>query len=588
MPSGHARQVDCTVRPVHPLLAAGPPGCGKSVVLRVLAACLGFELCEWQPPVPTLFHEYQYQRSAGLGYSSKLDAFDEFVLRAKLPALSFRPSAGNSAGANARRGGSDDSSGVDADGAGGAASSQQAPLPASQAAAAAGAAGQAQRGARSLARPKLMVLDDLPHAAGQAERERLAAALGDLARTSRFPLVVCLTETTGRAQQERGLNAASGTYQGLHKVGCGCSAPQAQRQRRTVLVRLPCVVQCPCPADMRPAFLRPAVEMEHSGSCVGGPWLADGRLVDQESLPPPPPCLLLLLRAQDLIAVLEAAQATSISFNPITANNIVKALRAVLEREQLSLPEAALAAIAEQAEGDLHNALNTLQFVCTGQQPAPPPAAATKKGRGTKRKAAGGTVGGKGEGGSAPTATGGDGGEAAHVAFAGRDGMLSLFHALGKLLYNKRDPGAAAGAGAASGELAAAKGPGGSPAAAAIQNSQQQQLRQSQQPSSQPWTANGFWHGKRAAQVEQQAPVAAWCKRAPMQFDPEAVLAGASLDAGGRCLLDCKAPLLFKCWMGGCCLLHAGAGAVLGPFRSSQAVLVQLPSRHIKRVSALS
>ena len=103
--------------------------------------------------------------------------------------------------------------------------------------------------------------------------------------------------------------------------------------------------------------------------------------------------------------------------------------------------------------------------------------------------------------------------------------MLTLFHALGKLLYNKRADGS-------------------SPPA----QQQQQQQQQPQQhaegnrsgagspPASQQqqhrWTANGLWHGGSSEAHAPQAPLAVWARRRPMQFDPEAVLAGASLEAG--------------------------------------------------------
>ncbi len=46
---------------------AGPSGCGKTAVLGVLAREMGFELCEWRAPVPTLWDEHLYQvRSACL------------------------------------------------------------------------------------------------------------------------------------------------------------------------------------------------------------------------------------------------------------------------------------------------------------------------------------------------------------------------------------------------------------------------------------------------------------------------------------------------------------------------------------------
>lgn len=48
--------------------------------------------------------------------------------------------------------------------------------------------------------------------------------------------------------------------------------------------------------------------------------------------PPLPP--------QELVAVLEAHRATTISFNPLTVPNTVKALDAILQREHRALPEA--------------------------------------------------------------------------------------------------------------------------------------------------------------------------------------------------------------------------------------------------------
>lgn len=58
--------------PVHPLPdcpallrvllhITGPSGCGKSATLHVLASSLGFEVVEWNAPVPTLWSDYQYQ-----------------------------------------------------------------------------------------------------------------------------------------------------------------------------------------------------------------------------------------------------------------------------------------------------------------------------------------------------------------------------------------------------------------------------------------------------------------------------------------------------------------------------------------------
>lgn len=77
--------------------------------------------------------------------------------------------------------------------------------------------------------PTLVVVDDLPYAAGPEQRQQIAGALGDLAAGARFPVVVIATETSGKAQQERGLSAAAGSFQGMHKVG-GCVGGQVGKK----------------------------------------------------------------------------------------------------------------------------------------------------------------------------------------------------------------------------------------------------------------------------------------------------------------------------------------------------------------------
>lgn len=43
------------------LVPAGPPGCCKSSMVRVLADELGFDIVEWTAPTPTMWSEYKYQ-----------------------------------------------------------------------------------------------------------------------------------------------------------------------------------------------------------------------------------------------------------------------------------------------------------------------------------------------------------------------------------------------------------------------------------------------------------------------------------------------------------------------------------------------
>ena len=61
---------------------------------------------------------------------------------------------------------------------------------------------------------KLLVIDDLPHAAGLEQRARLAAALALLAAAARCPVVVIATaSSTQGAPGDRGA-----AWHGLHKV----------------------------------------------------------------------------------------------------------------------------------------------------------------------------------------------------------------------------------------------------------------------------------------------------------------------------------------------------------------------------------
>ena len=441
---------------------------------------------------------------------SKLDEFNEFVARTKMPHLSLS-SRGSRAGS----------------GSGGTGGSSQAPA-AAAGAAAGGSSGSAapasqQEGTGRPGRlppsllPTLVVVDDLPHAAGPEQRRQIGEALADLAAGARFPVVVVATETSGKAQQERGLSAAAGTYQGLHKVGRGLLQGLQHGWLACWLGGLYCFAQAP----MLPAS---PSSLLHLPACL------------PSRLPAP----------QELIAVLEAQRATTVSLNPFTPLNIAKALRGILERERRALAEADVVALAEQANGDLHNAIGTLQFVCTGAAAAAAVPPAKLKGRGAKRKA------------PAPAAGAAEGGQQqSKVAYALRDNTLSLFHALGKLLYNKRLAGGTlVGSGSSEGSQQPQQHPSsgdGLPAA-----SQQQQPAGSSMQQRE-WMAHSFWQtaAAEAAAPAAQVPLALWAQRQPLEFDPEAVLSAAGLEAGGWLVAGCLRGVPAACACCSTCSLSA-------------------------------
>ncbi|KAK9832070.1 hypothetical protein WJX81_003996 [Elliptochloris bilobata] len=367
------------------LLVSGPSGCGKTAVLGVLAHELGFELCEWRAPVPTLWADHLYQAERGVAYASKLDDFDSFVAHAKLAGLALGPSAAS--------------------------------LPA-------GAAGTAvvstsiQQGA-SVPPQKLVVVDDLPHAAGAEARLRLVSALGELAATARFPVVVVTTEAGG---------SGAGSDRGSGGVG---------------------------------------------GFPQGGV-------------------------AKELAEAVAAAGAVRIAFNPLTPAFVAKALARVAEAEGLPLAPEAAKALAERCAGDLRAAMEALQLAATGAPPPPPQRKATgARGKSRSRGKA------KAEGSA---------GEAAftallRVADGGRDIGLGPFHALGKLLYNKRlDPEGAHAEPAA-------------PAAAEVATD----AARGEDPSAGPAAA--------AAEERSVPQLVEGLRRAPQAFDAEAVVLHSGLDA---------------------------------------------------------
>jgi len=109
-----------------------------------------------------------------------------------------------------------------------------------------------------------------------------------------------------------------------------------------------------------------------------------------------------------------------IKVNPVAMTFLKKALNRVLELSRLHVGAETVTAIAASADGDLRNAVNALQMWCAGQQKCLRPSKKSKvKGKD------GGSDGGAGAGG---------------LACFSRDGGLTAFHSIGKILHNKRLP----------------------------------------------------------------------------------------------------------------------------------------------------
>ncbi|KAI8470106.1 MAG: hypothetical protein J3K34DRAFT_266674 [Monoraphidium minutum] len=177
--------------------------------------------------------------------------------------------------------------------------------------------------------------------------------------------------------------------------------------------------------------------------------------------------------------------------------------------------------------GDLRNTLQSLQ-VHAGGRPRAAAAAAAPAPRGRKR----------GPGGGAKAEGGGGGGAAeqqhALLGHVARDQRLSIYHALGKLLHNKREWPPPSG-GAAGGAAAAA--------AAAVDDSQGEQKRRCREPAggaapAADGVAQQGAFGFKAGAAELGPPGGAEpaelreeLRRPPMRYDPEAVLQQSALNA---------------------------------------------------------
>ncbi|KAF9618415.1 hypothetical protein IFM89_001138 [Coptis chinensis] len=120
---------------------------------------------------------------------------------------------------------------------------------------------------------------------------------------------------------------------------------------------------------------------------------------------------------EDIQSSLENAGACKMAFNPLTVNSIKKTLSKICREEQCNLEAEQIDQIARVSGGDIRNAITSLQYFCLT-----PGQLLSSNTNHPKDKAA-------------ELRMPNDGGA---LSF-GREETLSLFHALGKFLHNKRE-----------------------------------------------------------------------------------------------------------------------------------------------------
>ena len=123
-------------------------------------------------------------------------------------------------------------------------------------------------------------------------------------------------------------------------------------------------------------------------------------------------------RLEELIVeTVKEAGAPHISFNPLTERVCIKEVSRVLKDARHDVPEADVRALVLEVHCDLRNAIQALQLRLVGQR---------RKAKGAASK---GSKGKKAAAGSAASGI---------ADMHSRDMGLNFFHALGKILYNKR------------------------------------------------------------------------------------------------------------------------------------------------------
>ncbi|XP_043696838.1 cell cycle checkpoint protein RAD17 isoform X2 [Telopea speciosissima] len=125
---------------------------------------------------------------------------------------------------------------------------------------------------------------------------------------------------------------------------------------------------------------------------------------------------------EELKSSLENAGASKVSFNPVTVNSIKKMLSRICKEEQCSMTDEHIDQIAKSSGGDIRHAITSLQYLCLRpNQLLSLPSSTLSTNHSNENSKELSLLD-----------------DRCSLAF-GRDETLSLFHALGKFLHNKRE-----------------------------------------------------------------------------------------------------------------------------------------------------
>ncbi|XP_042435099.1 cell cycle checkpoint protein RAD17-like isoform X5 [Zingiber officinale] len=135
---------------------------------------------------------------------------------------------------------------------------------------------------------------------------------------------------------------------------------------------------------------------------------------------------------EELESFIEQAGAFKVVFNPITENSIKKRLTRICQEEKCNVPAELLHQIARFSGGDIRHAIISLQYSCLKKVESLPIQASTFNGSSCKLNSTNPVL--------LSISHSGYGQINSQISLPwGRDEKISLFHALGKFLHNKRE-----------------------------------------------------------------------------------------------------------------------------------------------------